>query len=132
MSNRSPVSGSSDRWSEDNVQFVFGMDAKPNLVAIAETLEKDADKETWKPLRRSCSTTSIEKRRRRQFNHKQAFVIEKVFRARVKDFSTSREPSREAEEVIVFQEWSFRTSDSKRSGLRSSMTNRRSVLVRIE
>ncbi len=47
-----------DRWSEDNVQFVFGMDVKPNLVALAETLEK----ETWKPLRRSRSTTSMEKR----------------------------------------------------------------------
>ncbi len=37
-----------DRWDNDKVKFVFGYDAKPNLVAIAESLEKDA----WKPLRR--------------------------------------------------------------------------------
>jgi predicted ATPase len=37
-----------DRWDNDKVKFVFGYDAKPNLVVIAESLEKDA----WKPLRR--------------------------------------------------------------------------------
>lgn len=31
-----------DRWDEDKVKFVFGNDAKPNLVKIAEFLENAA------------------------------------------------------------------------------------------
>lgn len=39
-----------DRWSNrPGVQFVFGMDAKPNLVEIAETLASEA----WQPLVRT-------------------------------------------------------------------------------
>lgn len=64
-----------DRWTEDNVQFVFGMDAHPNLVAIADSLKK----ETWKPLRRPRSTTPKQKRRQRRVNHKQDIVEEKGY-----------------------------------------------------
>jgi hypothetical protein len=37
-----------DRWTEDGVQFAFGIDAMAKLVGIAESLENTA----WKPLRR--------------------------------------------------------------------------------
>ncbi|QDS96098.1 hypothetical protein FF011L_49050 [Roseimaritima multifibrata] len=37
-----------DRWDNDGVEFVFGVDAMPNLVKIAESAEKSA----WKPMQR--------------------------------------------------------------------------------
>lgn len=37
-----------DRWDDDGVEFVFGIDAMPNLVEIAENLDESA----WKPMRR--------------------------------------------------------------------------------
>ncbi len=37
-----------DRWHADEVEFVFGMDAMPNLVALAEDLPDSA----WKELKR--------------------------------------------------------------------------------
>ncbi len=37
-----------DRWDGDDVEFVFGIDAMPNLVEIAENLAQSA----WKPLTR--------------------------------------------------------------------------------
>jgi hypothetical protein len=37
-----------DRWDDDEVEFVFGLDAMPNLVEIAETLDGSA----WKTLDR--------------------------------------------------------------------------------
>ncbi len=40
-----------DRWDDDNVEFVFGLDAMPNLVEIAENLDESA----WKPMRRRRS-----------------------------------------------------------------------------
>jgi hypothetical protein len=38
-----------DRWDADNVEFIFGIDAMPNLYELAEKLPDSA----WKPLRRS-------------------------------------------------------------------------------
>ena len=37
-----------DRWDDDHVEFVFGIDAMPKLVEIAESLDKTA----WKPMQR--------------------------------------------------------------------------------
>jgi hypothetical protein len=37
-----------DRWDDENVEFVFGIDAMPNLAEIAESLDKTA----WKPMKR--------------------------------------------------------------------------------
>jgi hypothetical protein len=37
-----------DRWDEDGVQFVFGIDAMPNLYEIAEKLPENA----WRRLQR--------------------------------------------------------------------------------
>jgi Transposase DDE domain group 1 len=37
-----------DRWDQDGVRFVFGYDAKPNLIELAETLPE----RVWQPLER--------------------------------------------------------------------------------
>ncbi len=63
-----------DRWDQDGVEFVFGFDAWPNLVRIAESLGKTA----WKELRRVKKPKS-ESRCRRP-NHKEAFVAEKGYK----------------------------------------------------
>lgn len=59
-----------DRWDEDLVKFVFGYDAKPNLVDIAESLENDA----WKPLRRRHSEEPQTARRAKRPNYKQGVI----------------------------------------------------------
>ena len=64
-----------DRWHEDDVEFVFGVDAMPNLVKTADSLEETA----WKPLRRRKPSPPKTARRRRRPNHKQEIVIEKGY-----------------------------------------------------
>lgn len=64
-----------DRWNADKVGFVFGMDAMPNLVAIAEGLEEKAWKRLARPARR-CKG----KRRKRRENVKERIVKEKEYR----------------------------------------------------
>lgn len=59
-----------DRWTGENVEFVFGIDAMPKLVGIAESLETTA----WKPLRRRRKRVVKTSRRRRRPNYKQAIV----------------------------------------------------------
>jgi len=59
-----------DRWTDAGVQFVFGLDAMPNLVEIADSLEKTA----WKPLRRRRSAPPKTAKRRKRPNYKQAIV----------------------------------------------------------
>ena len=65
-----------DRWSRDGVHFVFGYDAKPNLVEIAAGLDPDA----WKPLRRRDKNRRTDDPRARPKNVKEAIVVEKGFR----------------------------------------------------
>ena len=60
-----------DRWTDDRVEFVFGVDKMPNLVAIADSLEKTA----WKPLRRRRAKPPKTAKRRKRLNHKQAIVV---------------------------------------------------------
>jgi hypothetical protein len=62
-----------DRWDQKGVEFVFGLDARPNLVERAESLENSA----WTPLRRASRTTK-EPRAKRP-NHKEAFVEAKGY-----------------------------------------------------
>ena len=62
-----------DRWHNDNVQFVFGFDAIPKLVDLAESLEESA----WKPLHRPQRTT--DKPRARRPNTKEQVVVEKEY-----------------------------------------------------
>ena len=59
-----------DRWTAEGVEFVFGVDAMPNLVKIADALEKT----TWKPLRRRHRKPPPTARRRKRPNYKQAIV----------------------------------------------------------
>lgn len=64
-----------DRWTEGGVEFIFGVDQMPNLVALAESLEKTA----WRPLRRRRPKAPKTARRRRRPNYKQAIVVEKEY-----------------------------------------------------
>jgi hypothetical protein len=65
-----------DRWdAEDRVRFVFGFDAKQNLIKRAETLKKSA----WMPLERPPKYEVRTKPRRRPANVKEAKVIERGF-----------------------------------------------------
>lgn len=62
-----------DRWQASGVEFVFGLDAMPNLVQRAESLEASA----WTPLHRRRPTTDHPRAKRP--NHKEAFVCAKGY-----------------------------------------------------
>jgi hypothetical protein len=69
-----------DRWADDGVEFVFGYDAAPNLVQIAENLEDSA----WKRLKRKPKyDNKTGKRRVRRPNHKEDFVVAKEYRNQI-------------------------------------------------
>lgn len=65
-----------DRWTEDGVRFAFGMDAKQNLVKIAESL----DKRCWRVLRRREKRAASTQRRKRPINVKERIVVEREYR----------------------------------------------------
>jgi hypothetical protein len=65
-----------DRWNAEGVSFVFGMDAMPNLVKIAEGL----DDKRWSVLRRREKQPWSAKRRERPRNFKEEIVVEKGYR----------------------------------------------------
>ncbi len=66
-----------DGWNNDGVQFVFGYDAMPNLVALAAALPQSA----WKRLIRGRGqTTASGQTRVKRPNHKEAIVVEKEYR----------------------------------------------------
>lgn len=66
-----------DRWHEQGVEFVFGMDAMPNLVELAENLPESA----WKRLdRKQGRVNKSGKTRARRPNYKEQFVIKKQYR----------------------------------------------------
>lgn len=62
-----------DRWDQDNVQFIFGLDAMPNLEVIADALENTA----WKALHRHSPRAAVKRAKRP--NYKQQFVEEKGY-----------------------------------------------------
>ncbi|MFQ5530635.1 MAG: IS1380 family transposase [Gemmatimonadota bacterium] len=64
-----------DRWDEDGVQFVFGIDAMPNLIEIAETLPKS----WWKRLHRRAKYEIKTERRERPENIKEQIVVAREF-----------------------------------------------------
>lgn len=64
-----------DGWDEAGVQFVFGIDAMPNLEAIAENLPESA----WKRLHRSARYEVKTKPRRRPENVKEQVVKDREF-----------------------------------------------------
>jgi hypothetical protein len=63
-----------DRWAE-TVDFLFGMDAHPKVVARAEALETAQ----WKRLKRPAPYTVKTKPRGRRRNVKQAIVVQREF-----------------------------------------------------
>lgn len=63
-----------DRWDDEGIEFVFGIDAMPNLVELADSLENTQ----WTALRRS--RPAVAKPRARRPNHKEAFVEAKGYR----------------------------------------------------
>jgi hypothetical protein len=64
-----------DGWDKDNVIFVFGIDAMPNLYEIAENLPENAWKQLHRKKRYEVKTTS----RARPENVKQKVVEEREF-----------------------------------------------------
>jgi hypothetical protein len=68
--------GELDRWDADGVQFVFGIDAMPKLVKIANDLPETA----WKPLIRRKKYTVRTKERARPENVKERIVKEREFK----------------------------------------------------
>ena len=64
-----------DGWHGQGVRFIFGIDAMPNLVEIAENLENKA----WKPFRRDAKYTVKTRPRERPVNAKESIVQERGF-----------------------------------------------------
>ncbi len=64
-----------DGWHGRGVRFIFGLDAMPNLVEIAESLENEA----WMPLRRDPQYTVKTVPRERPVNVKEAIVRSREF-----------------------------------------------------
>jgi hypothetical protein len=67
--------GELDRWDADGVGFLFGIDAMPNLVQIADALPQKA----WKRLARRPKYEVATERRRRPENVKERIVKERQF-----------------------------------------------------
>lgn len=65
-----------DRWDQEGVQFVFGIDAMPNLYEIVENLPLEA----WKPLQRRARRQLKTRPRQRPRNVKEAIVEEREFK----------------------------------------------------
>ena len=65
-----------DRWDDDGVEFVFGLDAMPNLVEIAENLDESA----WKTMRRRRSLRPPPaKPRAKRSREKEAIVVKNEY-----------------------------------------------------
>ena len=65
-----------DRWDGDGVRFVFGYDAKPNLVQIAESLPDSA----WSPLQRRPKYEVATEPREKRPNTKEQVVVAKKYK----------------------------------------------------
>jgi len=65
-----------DRWDEDQVEFIFGINAMPNLVEIAEKLDKSA----WKPMKRRRDEAKAPARTRtKRANFKEQVVVQNKY-----------------------------------------------------
>jgi hypothetical protein len=64
-----------DRWDDDGVRFVFGIDARSNLAMAAESLPK----RVWERLKRPAKYEIETEERRRPDNVKDLKVIEREF-----------------------------------------------------
>lgn len=69
-----------DRWNDDGVEFVFGMDAMANLVKIAKNLPYSV----WKELKRKSKTVNKTKQTRaKRPKFKEQFVVEKKYQNKI-------------------------------------------------
>jgi Transposase DDE domain group 1 len=64
-----------DRWDADRVEFIFGVDARPNLQVLADDLPESA----WKTLERPPRYTVKTEPRQRPANVKEAIVVARAF-----------------------------------------------------
>jgi hypothetical protein len=64
-----------DRWDQGGIRFVFGIDAQPNLVALAQRLPERGWQELPRPDRQEVATRP----RTRPANAKQAVVVKKGY-----------------------------------------------------
>ncbi len=64
-----------DRWSEDSVEFVFGIDANPSFIRRAKALEES----DWQPLNRKKKEQANTPPRRRPPNIKEEKVKEREY-----------------------------------------------------
>lgn len=64
-----------DAWHGAGVRFIFGIDAMPNLIGMAESLENKA----WEPLHREAKYEVKTTPRQRPMNVKEAIVREREF-----------------------------------------------------
>jgi hypothetical protein len=65
-----------DRWTANGVRFAFGMDAKQNLVKIAESLDNGC----WRILKRRKKRPAGTQKRKRPVNIKEQIVVERQYR----------------------------------------------------
>jgi len=68
-----------DRWDEEGLKFILGMDAHEKLVKIANELAASA----WKRLERLPKYEILTEPRRKAFRYKEQIVIEKAFANKV-------------------------------------------------
>lgn len=64
-----------DRWDDRGVTFIFGINAMPNLIEIADNLHEDL----WRPLLRPAKYEVKTESRRRPANIKEQIVIERQY-----------------------------------------------------
>jgi hypothetical protein len=65
-----------DRWDRDSIRFIFGIDAMPNLVALAEGLTAEDYSELERPARYTIKTAPRQARER----HKDRVVSDREFK----------------------------------------------------
>ncbi len=68
-----------DRWEQEGLKFILGIDAHEKLVKIAEELVASA----WKRLERLPKYEILTEPRRKSFRYKEQIVIEKAFANKV-------------------------------------------------
>jgi len=94
-----------DRWDQEDVRFVFGIDARKNLVNIADNV-KESD---WTPLERSAKDKIKTKPRKRPENVKERIVVEREYEniklqsEHVAEFSYSPTKCKKTYRVVVLR-----------------------------
>jgi hypothetical protein len=64
-----------DRWEDGNVKFILGMDARANLVKLADALPQSA----WSALERLPKYEILTEPRKKRHRHKEQIVVEKEY-----------------------------------------------------